>query len=147
MLWGLGLQFVFGILVIRTDPGFNAFRWLGEQVQIFLSYTVAGSSFVFGDVLVKDVFAFQALPIILFFGCVMSILYYLGLVQWVVQKIAWFLQITMGTTATETLAVAGNIFVGMVSILRTSESFLWGTEYMADNGLRNACFPFEKSNK
>nr|XP_005889450.1 PREDICTED: sodium/nucleoside cotransporter 2 [Bos mutus] len=126
VLWGLGLQFVFGILVIRTDPGFNAFQWLGEQVQIFLSYTVAGSSFVFGDVLVKDVFAFQALPIILFFGCVMSILYYLGLVQWVVQKIAWFLQITMGTTATETLAVAGNIFVGM------TEAPLLIRPYLAD---------------
>ncbi|XP_020951943.1 sodium/nucleoside cotransporter 2 isoform X3 [Sus scrofa] len=113
VLWGLGLQFVFGILVIRTDPGFNAFQWLGDQIQIFLHYTVAGSSFVFGDTLVKDIFAFQALPIIIFFGCVMSILYYLGFVQWVVQKIAWFLQITLGTTATETLAVAGNIFVGM----------------------------------
>ncbi|ELV09790.1 sodium/nucleoside cotransporter 2 isoform X1 [Tupaia chinensis] len=113
VFWGLGLQFVFGILVIRTDPGFNAFQWLGDQIQIFLNYTVAGSSFVFGDALVNNVFAFQSLPIILFFGCVMSILYYLGLVQWVIQKIAWFLQVTMGTTATETLAVAGNIFVGM----------------------------------
>ncbi|XP_063104151.1 sodium/nucleoside cotransporter 2 isoform X1 [Cavia porcellus] len=113
VFWGLGLQFVFGILVIRTDPGFIAFQWLGDQVQIFLDYTVAGSSFVFGDELVKDVFAFQSLTIVIFFASVMSILYYLGLVQWVVQKIAWFLQITMGTTATETLAVAGNIFVGM----------------------------------
>ncbi|XP_012930001.1 sodium/nucleoside cotransporter 2 isoform X2 [Heterocephalus glaber] len=126
VFWGLGLQFVFGILVIRTDPGFIAFQWLGEQVQIFLDYTVAGSSFVFGDTLVKDVFAFQSLPIIIFFGCVMSILYYLGLVQWVVQKIAWFLQITMGTTATETLAVAGNIFVGM------TEAPLLIRPYLAD---------------
>ncbi|XP_037600470.1 sodium/nucleoside cotransporter 2 isoform X4 [Cebus imitator] len=93
---------------------------------IFLNYTVAGSSFVFGDILVKDVFAFQALPIIIFFGCVMSILYYLGLVQWVVQKVAWFLQITMGTTATETLAVAGNIFVGM------TEAPLLIRPYLAD---------------
>ncbi|XP_017400969.1 sodium/nucleoside cotransporter 2 isoform X1 [Cebus imitator] len=126
VFWGLGLQFVFGILVIRTDLGYNAFKWLGEQVQIFLNYTVAGSSFVFGDILVKDVFAFQALPIIIFFGCVMSILYYLGLVQWVVQKVAWFLQITMGTTATETLAVAGNIFVGM------TEAPLLIRPYLAD---------------
>ncbi|KAM5240733.1 sodium/nucleoside cotransporter 2 isoform 2-T2 [Hipposideros larvatus] len=126
VFWGLCLQFVFGILVIRTDPGFNAFRWLGEQVQTFLNYTVAGSSFVFGDVLVKDVFAFQALPVIIFFGCVMSILYYLGLVQWVVQKIAWFLQLTLGTTATETLAVAGNIFVGM------TEAPLLIRPYLAD---------------
>ncbi|XP_049637662.1 sodium/nucleoside cotransporter 2 [Suncus etruscus] len=126
VFWGLGLQFVFGILVIRTDAGFSAFQWLGDQIQIFLNYTVEGSSFVFGDVLVKDVFAFQSLPIIIFFGCVMSILYYLGLVQWVVQKVAWFLQITMGTTATETLAVAGNIFVGM------TEAPLLIRPYLAD---------------
>ncbi|XP_062946129.1 sodium/nucleoside cotransporter 2 [Cynocephalus volans] len=126
VFWGLGLQFIFGMLVIRTDPGFNAFQWLGDQIQIFLDYTVAGSSFVFGDTLVEDVFAFQVLPIILFFGCVMSILYYLGLVQWVVQKVASFLQITMGTTATETLAVAGNIFVGM------TEAPLLIRPYLAD---------------
>ncbi|XP_028734570.1 sodium/nucleoside cotransporter 2 [Peromyscus leucopus] len=126
VFWGLGLQFVFGILVIRTEPGFNAFQWLGDQIQIFLAYTVKGSSFVFGDALVQNVFAFQSLPIIIFFGCVMSILYYLGLVQWVVQKIAWFLQITMGTTAAETLAVAGNIFVGM------TEAPLLIRPYLAD---------------
>ncbi|ERE70911.1 sodium/nucleoside cotransporter 2-like protein [Cricetulus griseus] len=126
VFWGLGLQFVFGILVIRTEPGFNAFQWLGDQIQIFLAYTVDGSSFVFGDALVQNVFAFQSLPIIIFFGCVMSILYYLGLVQWVIQKIAWFLQITMGTTAAETLAVAGNIFVGM------TEAPLLIRPYLAD---------------
>nr|XP_004466843.1 sodium/nucleoside cotransporter 2 [Dasypus novemcinctus] len=126
MFWGLALQFVFGIVVIRTKPGLTAFQWLGNQVQIFLDYTVAGSSFVFGDTLVKTAFAFQALPIIIFFGCTMSILYYLGLVQWVVQKIAWFLQVTMGTTATETLSVAGNIFVGM------TEAPLLIRPYLAD---------------
>ncbi|XP_054557138.1 sodium/nucleoside cotransporter 2 [Talpa occidentalis] len=126
VFWGLGLQFVFGILVIRTDPGFIAFQWLGDQIQIFLNYTLAGSSFVFGNTLVKEAFAFQSLPIIIFFGCVMSILYYLGLVQWVVQKVAWFLQITLGTTATETLAVAGNIFVGM------TEAPLLIRPYLAD---------------
>uniref|UniRef100_A0A671DV46 Solute carrier family 28 member 2 n=1 Tax=Rhinolophus ferrumequinum TaxID=59479 RepID=A0A671DV46_RHIFE len=99
VFWGLCLQFVFGILVIRTDPGFNAFQWLGDQIQIFLNYTVAGSSFLFGDTLVKNIFAFQ---------------------------IAWFLQTTMGTTATETLAVAGNIFVGM------TEAPLLIRPYLAD---------------
>ncbi|XP_047396799.1 sodium/nucleoside cotransporter 2 [Sciurus carolinensis] len=126
VFWGLGLQFVFGVIVIRTDPGFIAFQWLGDQIQIFLEYTVAGSSFVFGDTLIQSVFAFQSLPVILFFGCVTSILYYLGLVQWVVQKIAWFLQITMGTTPTETLVVAGNIFVGM------TEAPLLIRPYLAD---------------
>ncbi|XP_072478584.1 sodium/nucleoside cotransporter 2-like [Notamacropus eugenii] len=114
VFWGLMLDFALGILVIRTDPGFAAFQWLGQQVQVFISYTVAGSSFVFGNVLISNVFAFQVLPIIVFFSCVMSILYYLGIMQWVIVKIAWILQITLGTTAPETVSVAGNIFVGML---------------------------------
>ncbi|XP_039714187.1 sodium/nucleoside cotransporter 1 [Pteropus medius] len=124
--WGLGLQFVLGLLVIRTEPGFIAFQWLGDQIQIFLSYTEAGSSFVFGDTLVKDVFAFQVLPIIVFFSCITSVLYYVGLMQWVILKIAWLMQVTMGTTATETLSVAGNIFVSQ------TEAPLLIQPYLAD---------------
>ncbi|XP_074863286.1 sodium/nucleoside cotransporter 1 [Carettochelys insculpta] len=112
VLWGLGLQFVLGIIIIRTNPGFEAFQWLGNQIQIFLSYTTAGSSFVFGNRLIEEAFAFQALPIVVFFSCVMSVLYYLGLMQWVILKISWLMQVTMGTTPPETLSVAGNIFVG-----------------------------------
>ncbi|KAJ8391572.1 hypothetical protein AAFF_G00087130 [Aldrovandia affinis] len=112
VFWGLGLQFVIGLFVIRTEPGLIAFQWLGDQVQTFLNYTVAGSSFVFGAELVKQAFAFQALPIVVFFSSVMSVLYYLGIMQWLILKIAWVMQITMGTSPTETLSVAGNIFVG-----------------------------------
>ncbi|XP_038640423.1 sodium/nucleoside cotransporter 1 [Scyliorhinus canicula] len=109
---GLGMQFVLGIFIIRTEPGFQAFEWLGTQVQIFLNYTTAGSSFLFGNELINGLFAFQALPIVVFFSCVMSILYYVGVMQWVIIKIAWLMQVTMGTSATESLSVAGNIFVG-----------------------------------
>ncbi|XP_043841450.1 sodium/nucleoside cotransporter 1 [Dromiciops gliroides] len=126
VLWGLGLQFVLGVFVIRTEPGFVAFQWLGDQVKIFLDYTVVGSSFVFGETLVKDIFAFQVLPIIIFFSCVMSILYYLGLMQWLILKISWLMQVTMGTTATETLSVAGNIFVSQ------TEAPLLIRPYLAD---------------
>ncbi|KAJ8247898.1 hypothetical protein GJAV_G00251830 [Gymnothorax javanicus] len=112
VFWGLGLQFAIGLFVIRTEPGLIAFQWLGEQVQTFLNYTLAGSSFVFGEHLVKQAFAFQALPIVVFFSSVMSVLYYLGIMQWLIVKIAWVMQITMGTSPTETLSVAGNIFVG-----------------------------------
>lgn len=111
VFWGLGMQFCIGLFVIRTTPGLVAFQWLGQQVQIFLDYTKAGSSFVFGD-LIADIFAFQALPIIVFFSSVMSILYFLGVMQWLILKISWVMQITMGTSSTETLSVAGNIFVG-----------------------------------
>ncbi|XP_074151406.1 sodium/nucleoside cotransporter 1 isoform X1 [Sminthopsis crassicaudata] len=126
VLWGLAMQFVLGIFVIRTEPGFVAFQWLGNQVKIFLDYTVAGSSFVFGETLVKDVFAFQVLPIIIFFSCVMSIFYYMGLMQWLILKISWLMQVTMGTTATETLSVAGNIFVSQ------TEAPLLIRPYLAD---------------
>ncbi|XP_053319114.1 sodium/nucleoside cotransporter 1 [Spea bombifrons] len=112
VFWGLGLEFVLGLFIIRTEPGYQAFNFLGEQIQIFLNYTIAGSKFVFGETLIKDVFAFQALPIVVFFSCVMSVLYYIGIMQYVIVKISWLMQVTMGTTATETLSVAGNIFVG-----------------------------------
>ncbi|KAK5902269.1 hypothetical protein CesoFtcFv8_007541 [Champsocephalus esox] len=111
VFWGLGLQFCIGLFVIRTTPGNTAFQWLGNQVQIFLDYTKEGSRFVFGD-LIDNIFAFQALPIVVFFSSVMSILYYLGIMQWLILKISWVMQITMGTSPTETLSVAGNIFVG-----------------------------------
>uniref|UniRef100_A0A4W6C9E5 Sodium/nucleoside cotransporter n=1 Tax=Lates calcarifer TaxID=8187 RepID=A0A4W6C9E5_LATCA len=111
VFWGLGLQFCIGLFVIRTEPGLIAFEWLGKQVQIFLDYTKEGSSFVFGP-LIADIFAFQALPIVVFFSSVMSVLYFLGIMQWLILKISWAMQITMGTSPTETLSVAGNIFVG-----------------------------------
>ncbi|XP_067357399.1 sodium/nucleoside cotransporter 1 isoform X1 [Channa argus] len=111
VFWGLGMQFCIGLFVMRTQPGLVAFKWLGEQVKIFLDYTKEGSEFVFGP-LIENIFAFQALPIIVFFSSVMSILYFLGVMQWLILKISWVMQITMGTSPTETLSVAGNIFVG-----------------------------------
>ncbi|KFP98087.1 Sodium/nucleoside cotransporter 1, partial [Haliaeetus albicilla] len=126
VFWGLGLEFLFGLLILRTTPGIQAFQWLGDQIQFFLGYTTAGSSFVFGNTLIEEVFAFQALPIIVFFSCVMSILYYLGIMQWLIVKISWLLQVSMGTTPTETLSVAGNIFVGQ------TEAPLLIRPYLAD---------------
>ncbi|XP_007472553.2 sodium/nucleoside cotransporter 2-like isoform X3 [Monodelphis domestica] len=93
---------------------------------VFLDYTTVGSRFVFGDRLIQEVFAFQVLPIIVFFSCVMSVLYHMGLMQWLIQKIAWLMQVTMATIATETLSVAGNIFVGM------TEAPLLIQPYLAD---------------
>ncbi|KFO80866.1 Sodium/nucleoside cotransporter 1, partial [Cuculus canorus] len=126
VFWGLGLQFLFGLFVLRTTPGIQAFQWLGDQIQFFLGYTTAGSSFVFGNTLIEEVFAFQTLPIVIFFSCVTSILYYLGVMQWLIIKISWLLQVSMGTTPTETLSVAGNIFVGQ------SEAPLLIRPYLAD---------------
>ncbi|XP_034032407.1 sodium/nucleoside cotransporter 1 [Thalassophryne amazonica] len=111
VFWGFGIQFCVGLFVLRTEPGFIAFDWLGKQVQIFLDYTKAGSQFVFGD-LSASIFAFEVLPIVIFFSSVMSVLYFLGLMQFLILKISWLMQITLGTSSTETLSVAGNIFIG-----------------------------------
>ncbi|KAG8440180.1 hypothetical protein GDO86_006108, partial [Hymenochirus boettgeri] len=86
VFWGLGMEFVLGLFIIRTEPGFQAFRFLGDQIQIFLNYTTVGSGFVFGQTLIKDVFAFQALPIVVFFSSVMSILYYVGIMHYIILK-------------------------------------------------------------
>ncbi|KAB0401975.1 hypothetical protein E2I00_019598, partial [Balaenoptera physalus] len=105
VFWGIGLQFLLGLLILRTEPGFMAFDWLGKQVQTFLEYTDAGPSFVFGEKYKGHFLAFKVLPIVIFFSTVMSVLYYLGLMQQVML-------VTMGTSPVESVVAFGNIFVG-----------------------------------
>uniref|UniRef100_A0A8C5LX08 Sodium/nucleoside cotransporter n=1 Tax=Leptobrachium leishanense TaxID=445787 RepID=A0A8C5LX08_9ANUR len=112
VFWGIGLQFVLGVIILRTKPGFDAFDWLGIQVQTFLEYSDVGAKFVFGDKFIDHFFAFKVLPIVVFFSTVMSMLYYIGFMQWIIKKIGWLMQVTMATSATESFAAAGNIFVG-----------------------------------
>uniref|UniRef100_A0A8I3MZU5 Solute carrier family 28 member 3 n=1 Tax=Canis lupus familiaris TaxID=9615 RepID=A0A8I3MZU5_CANLF len=112
VFWGIGLQFLLGLLILRTDPGFMAFDWLGQQVQTFLEYTNAGAEFVFGDTYADHLFAFKVLPIVVFFSTVMSMLYYLGLMQWIIRKVGWVMLVTMGSSPIESVVAAGNIFVG-----------------------------------
>lgn len=113
VLWGIGLQLVFALLILRTDAGFSAFEFLGDQVSILLKYTNAGSKFVFGDDLVNNfVFAFAILPTVVFFSCIVSILYYLGAIQVVIKVIAKVMAYTLGTSGSESVNAAGNIFIG-----------------------------------
>ncbi|XP_077699816.1 nucleoside permease NupC-like [Canis aureus] len=112
VFWRIGLQFLLGLLILRTDPGFMAFDWLGQQVQTFLEYTNAGAEFVFGDTYADHLFAFKVLPIVVFFSTVMSMLYYLGLMQWIIRKVGWVMLVTMGSSPIESVVAAGNIFVG-----------------------------------
>ncbi|CAM9410900.1 solute carrier family 28 member 3 [Lampetra fluviatilis] len=126
VLWGVGIQWVFGIIILRTEAGLDAFEWLGSQVQTFLDYTDAGSKFVFGDLYTDHFFAFKVLPIVIFFSMIMSMLYYVGFMQWLILKVGWVMQITMGTSPTESLVAAGNIFVGQ------TESPLLIRPYLAD---------------
>ena len=59
VLWGVGLQFCFALLVIRTTWGYNSFVWLGDRIQEFMAYTDEGSIFVFGESYEDHFFAFK----------------------------------------------------------------------------------------
>ena len=109
VLWGLGLQFVFAIFILRTEYGYTVFKWTGDCFTSLLGFSKAGSSFVFGDL---SQLAFSAFPAICYFSALVSLLWYLGIVQFLVKKIGWLLNVTMGTTPPESLSAAGNIFLG-----------------------------------
>ncbi|PIK62885.1 putative solute carrier family 28 member 3, partial [Apostichopus japonicus] len=113
VLWGVALQFVFGLIILRTEIGYNIFRWLGDLTQTFLDFSEAGAKFLFGDPQYLDhFFAFKVLPILIYFSSFISILYHWGIMQLFIKKIAWLMQKTMQTSASESLNAAGNIFVG-----------------------------------
>src|SRR5258708_10419045 len=89
LLWGLGLQFVFALLVLRTDFG-KVFQAIGAGVNAMLEYAEVGSQFLFGPLGLKTgpygvIFAFHVLPIVIFIASFFSILYYLGVMQIIVR--------------------------------------------------------------
>lgn len=112
VLWGMGMQFVFALIILRTPQGFTVFKFIGDTVARFLDYTDVGSAFVFGNEFASHYIAFKVLTVIIFFSSFISVLYYLGVMPLIITKIAWLMQVTMGTSAAESLSAAGNIFVG-----------------------------------
>ncbi|XP_031571002.1 solute carrier family 28 member 3-like [Actinia tenebrosa] len=112
VIWGIALQVIFAFVILRTTHGYSTFKFIGDQVTVFLDYTNQGSKFVFGEDYEKHTIAFKILPVIIFFSSVISVLYYLGIMPLMISKIAWLMQITMGTSGVESLTAAGNIFVG-----------------------------------
>ena len=133
----LGLQLVFGVLVLKTGVGRALFSGANVMFTRLLGFTQQGASFIFGQLSLGNnvpvgsapgafaplteqtgwaytgaYFAFAVLPTIIFFSSLMSVLYYLGIMQRVVQGLAWGMQRVLGTSGAETLSVAGNIFVG-----------------------------------
>lgn len=117
--WGLGLQLIFALFILKTPMGKPVFGFLDKVVSKLISFSDAGSDFLFTS-FVPDVgfhpslinFAFRALPTIIFFSSLMAVLYHLGIIQFVVKWIARAMQKTMGTSGSETLSVSANIFVG-----------------------------------
>ncbi|MBS9393075.1 MAG: NupC/NupG family nucleoside CNT transporter [Dolichospermum sp. LBC05a] len=110
--WGLGLEFILAIVILKTPWGLHLFKSLGNIVGNFLAFSDVGAKFVFGENFKDHLFAFQILPTIIFFSSFISILYYYGILQRVVNALAWLMMKTMKTSGSESLSCAGNIFLG-----------------------------------
>ncbi|XP_046369656.2 solute carrier family 28 member 3-like [Haliotis rufescens] len=123
VFWGLALQFFFAAIILRTQWGYDAFKWLGDRVTEFLAHTNAGSEFVF-DKPGLHFFAFSIMPVVTFFSAFISITYYLGIMQAIVKVFGRFLSFCLGTTPAESLNAAGNIFVGMTEAPLMIKPFL-----------------------
>ncbi len=148
--WGLLIQFLFAFLVLDTGPGKWGFRAVSQGVAALLNFTTEGARFVFGDLVTNNIpvgvplgnplmgpilhptayahvggyFAFYVLPTIVFFSALTALLYYSGVMQYIVQGMAWLMQRTMGTSGAETLAAATNIFVGQTEAPLMIKPFL-----------------------
>ena len=116
------IQIGIGALVLYSELGRQALLGAAEAVNKVIAYGNEGISFLFGG-LVSDkmfelfggggfIFAFRVLPAIVFFASLISVLYYLGIMQWVIRLIGGFLQKILGTSKTESMSAAANIFVG-----------------------------------
>ncbi len=127
-LWGLGLQFLFAFLVLKTPFG-RVFQAASVAVNALLEYAEEGSRFVFGPLGAKAgpfgvVFAFQVLPIVIFIASLFSILYYFGVMQVVIKGMAWLMQRVMGASGAESTNVAASIFMGQTEAPLTIRPFL-----------------------
>jgi CNT family concentrative nucleoside transporter len=128
LFWGIFLQFIFGAIVVLSPGVLEAIE---SAVNALLSFTAKGAFLVFGDlhklpgpdvigtngktigyVQNAGYFAFFVLPTIIFFSCLTAIAYHSGVMQYVIQGLAWIMSKTMGCSGAETLCTAANIFVG-----------------------------------
>ena len=109
---GLALQFALAFLILKTSVGVGLFQGMGDFFSAIMGFADAGSVFVFGEDYTNHLIAFRVLPTIIFVSSLMSVLYYLGILQKVVGIFAWVMRHTLGTSGSETLAAAANIFVG-----------------------------------
>ena len=127
--WGLGLQLAFAIFVLRVPFGQRLFRALGDLVTRILSFSYAGSEFVFGEIGKQHsslgvVFAFQVLPAIIFVSALFAMMYYLGVMQVVVRAFAVVMNKLMRASGAESLNVAASIFMGQTEAPLTIRPFL-----------------------
>jgi CNT family concentrative nucleoside transporter len=114
---GLSIQLIIAIGVLKVNFIQSIFNFIGSIFIEILEYTKAGSQFLFAG-MISDmdkfgyIFAFQVLPTIIFFSALTSLLFYLGVIQWLVKILAKVLSKFLGISGMESLSVAGNIFLG-----------------------------------
>jgi CNT family concentrative nucleoside transporter len=130
VLWGLGLQIFFAILVIKWTFGQTILHAASTAVTSLLGHAVEGSSMVFGPLGTPGnplaVFAFAVLPTIIFISAFFALLYHIGFMQQVIRVVAWIMQRTMGTSGAESTNVAASIFMGQTEAPLTIRPFLAG---------------------
>jgi CNT family concentrative nucleoside transporter len=126
--WGLGLQFVFAVFVLKIDAGRAVFQWAGDKVTKLLGFAYAGSHFVFGDLANPGssfgYFAFGVLPTIIFIAAFFAVLYHYGIMQFIIKIAAVIMTRVMGASGAESLNVAASIFMGQTEAPLTIRPFL-----------------------
>ncbi|SES25841.1 NupC/NupG family nucleoside CNT transporter [Salisediminibacterium halotolerans] len=126
ILGGLAIQMTFAFLVLESEVGQNALQVLTFGVTNVIEYADEGINFLFGPVLPEDgnVFAFQVLTVVIFFSSLISVLYYIGIMQWIVKIVGGALSKLLGTSKPESLSAAANIFVGQTEAPLVVKPFL-----------------------
>ncbi|XP_067649041.1 solute carrier family 28 member 3-like [Haliotis asinina] len=113
VFWGIVIQFVFAVLILRTPWGYALFDWSGHRVEEFLSYGNAGAEFVFGKNYRDHRIAFAVLPVMLFFNSFIFILYHIGVIQVIMKKLGSFLSFCLACGPVESVIASANIFIGL----------------------------------
>src|SRR5690606_24598937 len=128
ILGGLAIQIIFAFVVLKWEAGKEALQWLTFRVQDIINFANEGIGFLFGSLADGDqfgtIFAFHVLPVIIFFSALISVLYYLGIMQWFIKIIGGGLSKLLGTSKSESLSAAANIFVGQTEAPLVIRPFL-----------------------
>jgi CNT family concentrative nucleoside transporter len=127
--WGLGLQIVFAVFVLKVEIGRRLFAGAGDAVNHLLSYSFEGSKFVFGELGKQGssmgfFFAFQVLPTIIFIAAFFALLYHYGVMQFIIKLVAIVMTHVMGASGAESLNVGASIFMGQTEAPLTIRPFL-----------------------
>jgi CNT family concentrative nucleoside transporter len=114
---GVGLQILFGFLVLHVDAVRYVVDGVGNFFVHILDFNAAGAEFLFGSLITDKksfgyIFAFNVLPTVVFFSALTSLLFYLGILQKIVYAFAWIMSKTMALSGAETLSASANIFLG-----------------------------------